>query len=366
MSKGSGHTAADSKMNSSKSQRGHLLIINYAMNSFHPIFSHQIGIVNRLAPNYETVEVITHEYMGEEVRSNVNIRHVAWDQSRNFKNSIIFLFFFLRLIIRKKPSAIFCHMTEVQSFLIAPISKMLGIPHYLWYAHRSKSKYLSFASVFINGVITSTTGSCPISGKKVFAIGQSVSPKDFPFTSRTSFPRNSIKAIHIGRIDPSKEIQKIIELVLSEPNRNKILELALIGDPTPGNEKFASRITQYSSSKESPYIHVERSIARTEIPKTLEKYDLFLHSYFGSLDKTLVEATMTGIPVVTINPEYILHVGRWDSSTNIPELSSELDAFLSLDSSSINAEIQKRLERVTRDHSLDNWISKLVAILNRK
>ena len=99
-------------------------------------------------------------------------------------------------------------MTEVQSAVTSPFTKIFGIKHYLWYAHTSKSIYLRFSSLFVDGILTSTYGSCPIQKSNTFVIGQSIKPQQFQFHNHT-LQKNKINFIHVGRMDPSKEIEKI-------------------------------------------------------------------------------------------------------------------------------------------------------------
>ena len=79
-------------------------------------------------------------------------------------------------------------MTSIQSTFISPLTRVLRIRHYLWYAHTSNNIYLQISRALTNGIITSTPGSCPIKGRKVYPIGQAVDSKVFNWDS--SFVRN--------------------------------------------------------------------------------------------------------------------------------------------------------------------------------
>ncbi len=54
------------------------------------------------------------------------------------------------------------------------------------------------------------------------------------------------------------------------------------------------------------------SLAYGENTVRLQTYDCFIHSFQGSLDKTIVEATFLGLPVITINNEYRNIFGSWN------------------------------------------------------
>ena len=94
---------------------------------------------------------------------------------------------FLKFLGKYRKFIIFSHMTEVQSGIIAPISKLLGIRHLLWYAHKSKSKYLVWNNIFVDEILTSTSGSCPIKSHKIKPIGQGIDQNLFPHKNINDF-----------------------------------------------------------------------------------------------------------------------------------------------------------------------------------
>ena len=188
--------------------RTHLLIINYAMDENSQVFSHQVDLVNKLAEKYDKVSVLTGLVGFYEVSNNVEVISFNWVQGKKFLSLFRFVFMFFQVLSQNQFSCIFSHMTSVQSAFISPITRVLRIKHYLWYAHRSNNIYLLISSALTNGVITSTPGSCPIKGRKVFAIGQSVDSKVFDRKSRLDAPIKNL--IHIGRFDPYKNIEEIV------------------------------------------------------------------------------------------------------------------------------------------------------------
>ena len=272
---------------------------------------------------------------------------------------------FLQLLGRNKFTCIFSHMTSVQSTFISPITRVLRIRHYLWYAHTSDNIYLQISRALTNGIITSTPGSCPIKGRKVYVIGQSVDSKVFNKKLRLETP--IVKLIHVGRFDPSKNIESIVAEIKKLRNEHPGLKLDIIG--TPSSDKFQ----QYIESVKSKFIsdlHIgwltfRPAIERIKLPDELKKYDCFVHSFQGSLDKTLVEATLAGIPVVTVNKEYLKIFGKWSNSNsdNQTALTSELKFILNLDAIAITKEVDRRYEIARTNYDMEGWINRLVNVL---
>jgi glycosyltransferase involved in cell wall biosynthesis len=257
-------------------------------------------------------------------------------------------------------------MTEVQSSLTSPISKVLRIRHYLWYAHVSKSKYLRWNYYWVDGIITSTTGSCPIHGEKVQVIGQSIDKKIFIRQNHKS--SNLKKLIHIGRFDSSKNIADLIRVVKNLRDEGRDLTLHIIGSASNSdNLEYQRKVIQENfDNVTAGWLTFSPNILRKNIPETLINYDIFIHAFQGSLDKTVVEATFLCLPVVTLNKEFINEFGSWSIGSAGKSLQDELVALLKSSPSLIESTMESRLKIAVEMHSLDRWIQKIVSVFNSK
>lgn len=344
-----------------------LLVINYAMDSSHPIFAHQIEVVRRLASYFEGIHVITNSLSEKEILpKNVHVHVADWRNDSNLRNATRFMILFYTVARRLQKFAIFSHMTEVQSFLIAPFVWLKSIPHFLWYAHKSNSPYLRFAYPFLSGVITSTSGSCPIKSRKVSLIGQGVDEtiflrQDFLIYS----PKQKLRAISIGRIDPSKRIEEIIENTVVGKFSNSFDSLTLIGSSSLENKSYEqSLIDSYAAYTSRGLISFEGKVKRDELPNCMDRSDVFVHAFFGSLDKTLVEATLYGLPVITSNMEYLKEFGSWTPNWKSgTTLSHQVESFLALSSEDVRSEVIRRQKVAIQKHSLSGWIERLMILL---
>jgi glycosyltransferase involved in cell wall biosynthesis len=184
------------------------------------------------------------------------------------------------------------------------------------------------------------------------------------------FPaKHKLRVVHVGRIDPSKNISLLIDLALSSNNSNFIHDLVLVGSPTINNHEFYSQLlTRYSDFVMAKRLRFAGNIKRQDLPEYLIEFDFFFHAFDGSLDKALIEATMAGLPVVTSNLEYHKEFGTWSEIKEGPyiDLKRELDSFIKLasnENSRVIAELQRRGRLASEKHSLDQWITRIVAIL---
>lgn len=327
------------------------------------IFSHQIDLIKYFAANYESVTVVTHSLSNRSVNSipeNVKTILLKWKPNHNVLN--IYLLYKILFSLRKeKFSCAFFHMTEVDACLSLPLFKLWGWPTVLWYAHKNLSIWLKIFHNFGNAVITSTPGSCPLSSKKIFPIGQGIDLEMFAFTPRSTLGRN--KFLYMGRLDSSKNVHKIIQSLIKLKNENDKVTFDVYGRPSNGpyKEYLDSLVKFANNSFNTNWISLHSPVSRKEIPQLFEKYDCLLHSFEGSLDKVLVEASSCGIPVVTINSEFRLSF----MGSEKKDFQANLDEFCRADFKQIIEVLKANRKFVEENHSFMKWAFQIDEILKK-
>ena len=304
--------------------------------------------------------VLSNEMPTGKLPTNMTVLTTGWVNGSKLLSALRFLRIGTWALIRHRPDVIFCHMTEVQNLILAPLARIVRIPIYLWYAHMSLSPYLKISYVLSNAIITSTKFSCPIKGKKVIEIGQAIDSATF---NGPEFRGPIRKLIHLGRFDESKNISALIETVSSMRNEYPELTLEIIGTPSnPKNQGYANSILK--NYEEEKWLNFLPSIPRAQVPNKLIESDCFIHAYEGSLDKVLVEATFVRKPVVTRNHGYLEEFGSWsDSAPSTLEL--ELRSLLKRSDQETAIEVNRRHEIATKNHDISSWVRKLNSILIR-
>jgi glycosyltransferase involved in cell wall biosynthesis len=337
-----------------------LMIMNYAMDSHSQVFSHQLEVVILLAKSYKSIVVLSNKVDKTIKIDGVTVIESRWDEQKPVRNIFRFLKLAIPILVRYKPEVIFSHMTDLQSAVLAPFTRLLRIPHYLWYAHAYPSRYLRIAYPFVSGIVTSTSGSCPLRGKRIHLIGQGVDARKFVPINRKSWSIN--RFINVGRFDPAKKIEEIIESIAPEAQNNNFFTLEIVGSPS------SKKYQNYQNSIKTKYENIHKWLTFTEftnrqdIPHVLKNKDCFVHAFQGSLDKTLIESTLCKLPVVTTNREYIKIFGSW-SDNDLVTLRHEIEHLVKLSDDAINTELQRRFDKAYSSHSLDQWISNLLKIL---
>lgn len=332
------------------------------MNERHPLLSHQVDVVRKLSPHFRNITVLTGDSPSEIMPSNVEVLNMNWVLGSPLRNSYRYLAALIKIFVRDKPDVVFSHMTEVQSLLAIPFTRTLRVPHYLWYAHKHKSSALRICRRFVTSIITSTDGSCPYSGEGVIAIGQAIDFDQFFRPPQSKLHRTEI--VHIGRSDPSKRLDLIIEAFTFAQLRLPGLKLTIIGSPSSSEslvklEEVKSKYQQLISNGSVVFLH---SVTRDAVPGMLQNFDLFIHAYNGSLDKSILESVTSGVPVATLNDEFRLEFGTW-SGDQTASLGKELMSCLLEDPSALVTRVKQQQENIKKSHSLDVWIERLATIL---
>lgn len=340
-----------------------LVLFNFTMDSKHPLLSHQPDIARQLTNHFDQVTVITNDGSSF-IDGNLQVLSINWKEGAVFTNLIRFYITALPIMFKKRNrSVVFSHMTDLQSFLISPVTRLFGTPHFLWYAHTHKSIYLKFANFFVNGIVTSTKGSCPIKSEKVVAIGQAIDEELFK-PSSIKLNDNLSRGLHVGRLDPSKNLDLIFSEIETLRKNFPHLSITQIGSPSTGFAKLEcdSLRIKWQVGIADGWISLKESVSREELPVLFRDFDVFFHTYIGSLDKSLIEATMSGLPVVTINPEYVSEFGSWGKDHKIT-LSSEYRSILSMSPVNFSEEVRRRCKIAQDRHSKTRWINSLVNVL---
>ena len=345
------------------SSKSKLLVFNFVMDRNDPLLSHQYEAVTGLAKNFDKITVITGRLGQVAPNPKIHIISTNWVQGHRIRSIIRLFLKAIPKIMQGDFQSVFFHMTDLQCALLSPLVTLRGRRQYLWYAHTFKSKYLSFASKWVTGVVTSTIGSCPLTGQSVWPIGQAIDDEKFRPVSFDVLDLN--KLVHIGRFDKSKNIDLLVSSAEEIKRFFPKIELTIIGSPANIESRdWANDLILRSRPEiEEGWLSFRDAIPRALFPIEMAKNGCFFHYYLGSLDKTLIEATMLCVPVVTLNSEYIGIFGTW-SKFPISVLEDEYRALRSLSTEEITDELARRLEIARNYHSLRHWIEQLTDLLS--
>ena len=336
------------------------------MDEENQLLSHQAEIVNLIAQEFDHISVLTGHIGKVVVPSNVTLKSYGWVRGKKISNIFNLIKSFVLIKRNNDISVIFSHMTLMQSLIILPLTKYMRIKHYLWYAHKSKNIYLQLSYRLFDGLITSTRDSCPVNNGKVYPIGQTINSDKFTPKSLIDFP--IIKLVHIGRFDPIKNISEIIRVVEKSRVHFPNLTLDIIGSASStSSTKYEQEVkSQFAHSVTQGWLKFFPGVSREEIPYILEKNHAFIHSCNAALDKVILEANLSNLPVITSNEEFIKSFGSWAEYTNIKsiDLFKELNAAFNTPKSELEKIVNQRYQETLANHELRGWTTRLLKVIN--
>lgn len=347
-----------------------LLVYAYSADSSNQVFSHQLPVIDRIATNFEEVTVVvptikksttlwTHEI--PQLNKKIKVLEVPWSQNRTFRNTINLFRETLGLINKQRIDVVFYFMTETHAAILSPFLWSKKIPQFLWYAHASKPLRLLFVKPFMKFICSSTSGSMPLRGNKIRLVGQMVD--ETLFKQHTLDPRFRYRIIHVGRFDPSKHIEALIESFLEINSSFPETKLSLYGSPTTesGFDYESDIKAKYSKAIKEKLLTILPAVPRSSLSSLYKENGVFVHAFEGSLDKTIVEATLAGLPVATLNKEYIRDFGSWGNSP--VTLVTELESILKLSQENLQGELDRRRNLALERHSLNQWAKQIGSLL---
>jgi glycosyltransferase involved in cell wall biosynthesis len=347
-------------------RKNHLLVLNYVMDEEDQLLSHQAEIVNLIAKEFDHISVLTGRIGKITIPSNVTLKSYNWVKGKKISNVFNLIKSYILIKKNNDITIIFSHMTFMQSLLILPFTKFQRIKHYLWYAHKSKNIYLQISSRLFDGLITSTRDSCPIKNGNVYPIGQTINSDKFTPKDLIDYP--IIKLVHIGRFDPIKNVSEIIRVVEKSRVYFPNLTLDIIGSASSISS------TKYEQDVKSQFVHAVTQgwlkffpgVSRKEIPYILEKSHAFIHSCNAALDKVILEANFSNVPVITSNEEFIKSFGSWTENTNVKriDLLAELNTALNTPKTELEKIVNQRYQKTFANHELKGWTTRLLKVIN--
>ena len=242
-------------------------------------------------------------------------------------------------------------MTPLHSIVVSPIARIFRIQHTLWYAHAQKPILLNLAVKVVDRVVSSTRGSFPIKTRKLTLLGQGVDSRVFSNESENNNSR--FKLIYAGRMDKSKNVEQIVDTLSQLKSLFPLITLTLIGN---GSIKFLNE-------SNPGWLVARESISRNLLPVEFKKHGTLIHAFIGSLDKVLVEAVFTKMPVVSSNHEFCEEFETYAPIKDRIDLESQLRNYFSLEDYAIQKIVEQNYKIAINRHELTHWITKLVRVI---
>ena len=333
--------------------------------------------IEGLAQHAESVRVIALE-VGDasDLPSNVSVRELGR------RGSLSRLLRYHRLLREAFGGdgfdGLLTHMVPRYSTHAAGLARRYGVAHGLWYTHKGVDGRLRKAVRLVQAVFTASEESMRVETPKKRVTGHGIDLRHFRVReARTPFELGTgpARLLSVGRLTPAKDPLCVLAAVDALVRQGLDVRLdwaggALAAGDGAFGEQVQARALELGLEQRVRFLG---DVPYGEIPEHFGAADVFLSaSRTGSVDKVVLEAMASGVPVVTCNdsfPAIFACLGdRLAQSLCFEagkdgELADRTRALLGQDAEQ-RAELGSRLRAIVeRDHEVDGLMERLVAAM---
>jgi glycosyltransferase involved in cell wall biosynthesis len=289
-----------------------ILIITQKVNEKDDVLGFFVTWLREFSIYYEKITVLCLE-KGDFSNKPKNIKVISLGKDKGFsKPRIIFNFYKNYFKYVNKHDYFFVHMNQIWSILSFPINFILNKKNFLWYAHRSTPLDLKIALKCVDKVFTPTKESFNLKTKKLNVLQHGIQSENFFSKIKKVNYDRPINIVMTGRISEIKDQLTLLKAseILKENKVNhkiNIVGAAMVEE----DKKYEIYLKKYAK-KNNLHINFTGRIPNNEVNFFLRKNSIFVNtSKTGSLDKSVVEAGITGLCVLASQKTYIHEFGKF-------------------------------------------------------
>jgi glycosyltransferase involved in cell wall biosynthesis len=353
-----------------------LLIFNLKTDADDDVLGFTTDWINGLAVHCERVFVITMTCGRMAVAANVEVLSVGKERGYSeLRRTFEFYRLLSNLLRHERIDACFAHMMPLFAVMGWPLLRIYRVPIVLWYAHSHVSWMVRVATRLVDRVVTSTRSGFQLPTRKLSIIGQGVDVARFrPAETETILPDRFV-LLTVGRISPVKRLEVLIDAISGLPERRsdgRRIVVRFVGNPlTSRDVEYLTMLRRrVESAGVADRVEFSSACAFTQIDHTYREADLFVNSSdTDSVDKTVLEAMSTGLPVVTSNAAFVDIFDREYAALcqvpkgDVPALANRLQRLIEMPGDERRALGSALRATVRRDHSLEALCSRVIKVL---
>ncbi|MCF7815441.1 MAG: glycosyltransferase family 4 protein [Candidatus Pacebacteria bacterium] len=294
-----------------------LLICTQTIDKNDSILGFFHGWVLEFAKHFDEVHVICLGKGEYNFPPHVHVYSLGKECGENrLKYFFRFYSYFSKIFLGGHVDYVFFHMGAIYNILAAPffvIRKIFKTKFYWWKAHGHINWGGKLALLFVDIVYTASQESFPIDSRKKKVIGHAININMFNVVERTI---SDPIVLFVSRITPIKQAESFIDTVQILKTRGYKFQARIVG--VVGDPKYMQLM--------------EEKILRAKLSDTIQfigpiKHDLLLEEYrhacvlvhpseTGSIDKVVLEAMASGVPVVALQKAYADLLKEFDLTVN--------------------------------------------------
>lgn len=297
-----------------------LLILTQKVSKNDDVLGFMCGWIFEFAKHFSHVTVICLEARDYDLPDNVSVFSLGKEKlpmgaKSGVRDRLKYLKNFYKLIWREKNNydAVFVHMDHMYVVLGGLLWRAWGKKIAMWYAHGHVSKTLRLAEKLTHLVFTSTATGFRLPSRKLNIVGQGIDVLKFSCEGSGKRGGDVLKIISVGRISRVKDYGTLIEAARILADHGVNFEISVIGKAPAEEgvylEELKEKISGYGLDDRFKFWG---GVPNIKIREYLCSADLFVNmSHTGSLDKAILEAMASGLPILTCNEALLDVLGEY-------------------------------------------------------
>lgn len=343
-----------------------LLIITQAIDIEDPVLGFFCRWVEEFAKHTERIEIICLKEGKHDLPENVRVHSLGKECGAASRAAYASRFLTLAWRLRHDYDAVFVHMNPEYFVLAGVLWRLWGKRTALWYTHKNVSLWLRIAAVFAGHILTASAESFRLRADKLVVMGHGIDTKRrVPMHVPAA---GVVRLMTSGRISPTKRLDVIIHAFLHLKKRGVPVALSIFGAPTSSEgegykKALGALLVEEGESPDSIFLG---SVPHAHMPERRAAMDYFLHaSETGSLDKTVLDASMSGVIPLSSSEAYGELFAGFEQYLFYPvgDSAALADRIVALEelSQQERDHIKKTLkDRVSKEHSLESLIPRIL------
>jgi glycosyltransferase involved in cell wall biosynthesis len=259
---------------------------------------------------------------------------------------------------RPRPSAVLAHMCPIYAVLAAPIARPTGVKVLLWFNHWRRSRLLRTATSLSTNVLSVDQRTFPLRSRKVLGIGHGIDVSSLRCVERPE--RESLVLLALGRMSPAKGLVTIFRAVAQVPD----VTLRVHGPALTEEERLHKMALERLVIELGllDRVDIRGPVPHHSVAGLYAEVDALVNDMReGAADKVVYEAAASCLPVIASNPVFgsLLPQELRFEHGDVDGLANAIRRLFEIDRNAVGRDLR---ETVVREHSVDVWAERVVAL----
>ncbi len=334
-----------------------LVVVTQQVDPSNPVLGAAVDKLRALAARVDELVVMTDSAVDGALPDNCRVRpyrsRLRAGRGLRFETALA-----RELVRRPRPAALLAHMCPIYAVLAAPLARPARVKVLLWFTHWRRSRLLATAEHLSTTVLSVDERTFPIPSGKLVAIGHGIDVSGFTCAERPE--RTPLTLLALGRTSPAKGLETIVRAV------GQVDDVTLlVHGPSLTEEERLHRIALERLVIDLGLldrVEVRGPVPRHTVAGLYREVDALVNDMRpGATDKVVYEAAATCLPVAASNPalDTLLPPDLRFEHGDVDGLAAAIRRLGEIDRNAVGRALR---ETVVREHSVDVWADRVVAL----